>query len=185
MKKLLFALLIFTSFSTLAQFTHSGRGMYVDHFFNTTVNSSGNTIVNANLSILSIPAKEDQLLRYAQQNHITYLVLYDLHRVFGNSTYENYLCSFIEKAKTQFCIEKIGVASSCSAMFDNIYEVTPTPAISFPGPDSLTLQQSLAITQREVLPGDPLFYLSEVTKMSARAARFNDICNYKIDVLVT
>ena len=104
-----------------AQFTHAGRGMYVDKFFRTAKNTAGITVVNPVFSVLGVQAKEDSLLEYAKENHITYLVLYDLYYVFGNPTFEGYLCAFIQKAKTQYCIEEIGAASSCSSLFDNIF----------------------------------------------------------------
>ena len=100
------------------QLTHPGRGMYVDKFFQTTVNASGQTIVNTVTSTLTIPSKENALLQFAKDIHITYLVLYELHRVLGTS-YETALCSFIHKAKTSYCIELIGIASACSRLFDD------------------------------------------------------------------
>ena len=173
-----------------AQFTHNGRGMYVDRFFRTAINTSGATVINPVFSILGIPAKEDSLLNYARENHITYLILYDLYYVIGNATYEGYLCDFIEKAKTQYCIEYIGVASSCSGLFDNIFSVTSTASISFSDPDfaghySSSLQAELEIVEEHFKPGDSLFYQAEVTKLSMRVAAFNEDCAYKIDVLVS
>ena len=100
------------------QLNHPGRGMYVDKFFRTTVNASGQTIVNSSLSILTITAKENALFQYTKDNHITYLVFYDLHRVLGTS-YQTALCSFVIKAKTSFCIKLIGSASACSGLFDD------------------------------------------------------------------
>ena len=96
--------------------TDPGRGMYVNRFFRTSTNQSGTVIVDPNYSILSIPAKEDSLLKYAHDHHVTYLILYDVHRVLGNATYESYLCAFIQKAKSDYCITKIGIASSCAAL---------------------------------------------------------------------
>ena len=185
---LLFFVLLFKNSS--AQFTHAGRGIYVDKFFRTAINTSGVTVVNPVFSILGVQAKEDSLLKYAKENHITYLILYDLYYVFGNSTFEGYLCSFIQKAKTQYCIEEIGAASSCSGLFDNIYTMAPTPVISFS--ESVNskryasdVKNKLRIVETQYKPGDSLFYLSEVTKMSIRIAAFNDVCAYKIDVLVS
>lgn len=178
---------LLSSAHTYAQIADSGRGMYVNRFFRTSVNSIGAPIVDPNYSTLSIPAKEDSLLQFAKDNHITYLILYDLYYVFGNENYENYLCAFIDKAKTQYCIEKIGVASSCASLFDNIEMLNATPPASFAllshsGP---TFRQQLEIASEEFQPGDSLFYLSEATKFNLRASAFNSVCNSKIDALVT
>jgi hypothetical protein len=179
-----FLLLLF-SLNSSAQLTHGGRGMYVDKFFRTTVNTSGSTIINQNHSILSIAAKEDSLLQYCKDNHITYLILYDLHYVFGNTTYESYLCSFMQKAKTNYCIEKIGVASSCAGMFDNVSSVAATPPVVIPESRNSDFKDKVSIALEMFQPEDSLFYLSEVTKLSLRVAAFNDFCAYKFDVLVT
>src|SRR5262245_45467000 len=111
----LFILLAFGLFSDgFSQINEPGRGMYVNRFFRTSANQSGNVIIYPNYSILGIQSKEDSLLTYARDNHITYLILYDLHRLFGDAQYESLLCSFIQKAKEDYCITKIGVASSCA-----------------------------------------------------------------------
>jgi hypothetical protein len=47
-----------------AQLSDPGRGMYVDKFFQTTINSSGTPIVDVSRSILTITTKEDALLQY-------------------------------------------------------------------------------------------------------------------------
>lgn len=167
MKKCLFysCFMLLMSHSAIAQFAHNGRGMYVDKFFRTATDLSGNTIVDQNLSILSIASKENALLSYAKENHITYLILYDLHRVFGNALYENYLCSFLQKAKTLYCIEYIGVASSCASMFDNLSDSIGTPPIAFAAPEFVNEYTSpgvldqLAFVEDHYQPGDSLFYL--------------------------
>ncbi len=177
--------------TAFSQFTHQGRGMYVDKFFITTLDISGNTIVDQNRSILSISLKENELLQYAQENHITYLVLYDMYRVLGNSTYENYLCSFLQKAKTQYCIEYIGIASSCASMFNNAVDISSTEPISFSSPaysDNIAYPgyvDQLDFVESNYSPGDSLFYVSEATKLNIRAAEFNESCAFKFDVMVT
>lgn len=173
-----------------AQFTHSGRGMYVDKFFRTAKNTAGTIIVNPVFSVLGIPAKEDSLLKFAKENHITYLVLYDLYYVFGNATFEAYLCSFIQKAKTQYCIEQIGAASSCSGLFDDIFNSVPSASISFSEGGfsksySSEARKQLSIVETQYQPGDSLFILSEITKLNMRLAAFNDVCAYKIDLMVS
>jgi hypothetical protein len=177
----LFSIIFIGIFKTHAQ-SDPERGMYVNRFFRTSANTSGNVIVDPNYSILSIPEKEDSLLKYAHDHHITYLILYDVHRVFGNSVYENYLCSFIQKAKDNYCISKIGIASSCAAMFDNVAVMEPSEPYVFASPNH---PSSLSFVQYKHEFSDPMFYLAEATKLGLRATTFNDDCNYKIDVLVT
>jgi hypothetical protein len=187
MKKIVkFLLILWVShFQSYAQLNHAGRGMYVSNFFKTAVTSGGIEIIDPNYSVLNITTKEDSLLLYAKNNHITYLILYDLHRVFGNTTYENYLCAFIQKAKTLYAIEKIGMASSCAAMFDNVAVVAATPSFFFPVPDNSSYQQKFNFVSQVYKPGDSLFYISEATKLALNTAVFNNNCAYKIDVLVT
>ena len=59
------------------------RGLTVTQFLNFTPTSENNGYprVAASFSILGTP-KEDSLLEYAKQNHITYLELYDVYKVF-------------------------------------------------------------------------------------------------------
>ncbi len=179
-------LLFLLSFlSSHSQFTHAGRGMYVDKFFRKTLNSAGIPVIDQNLSILGIPAKEDALLEYAKTNHFTYLVLYDIGNVLGDPTSEGYLCSFIEKAETRYCIEKIGIAGSCSGLFDNVAMMAPTPPYIFNTSSNAILQNPLSFVQNTYQPGDSLFYNSEAIKSFLRAMDFNDNCAYKIDVFVT
>ena len=73
------AILIVRVSFCFGQLNHPGRGMYVDKFFQTTINASGQTIVNSARSILTIQSKEDELLLFAKENHITYLLFYDFH----------------------------------------------------------------------------------------------------------
>ena len=186
----LFLLLCLIFFKTSAQFSHAGRGMYVDKFFRTAKNTSGATVVNPVFSILGVQAKEDSLLNYARENHITYLILYDLHYVFGNTTFENYLCAFITKAKTKYCIEKIGAASSCTSLFDNVFSLVPTAPILFSERVNANRytsedQNKLSIVETQYFPGDSLFYLSEATKFNMRLAVFNDGCAEKLDLMVS
>jgi hypothetical protein len=178
----LFTLLFIGILSDTYGQTDPGRGMYVNRFFRTSTNQSGTVIVDPNYSILSIQDKEDSLLKYAHDNHITYLILYDVHRVFGNATYENYLCAFIQKAKSTYCISKIGIASSCAAMFDNVAIIEASEPFNFV---NANYPPSLGFVQNHYTPGDPMFYLAEATKLGLRASTFNDDCNSKIDVLVT
>ena len=159
--------------------------MYVNRFFRTSYTNSGTQIVDPNYSILSIPAKEDALLSYARDNHITYLVFYDMSRIFGNPVYESYLCSFLEKAKTQYCIEKLGIASSCASMFENVAGISPTPEMELPDEENAVFQKSFSFINDARNPQSPEFLRAEVAKMNLRMTSFNDDCDYKFDVLVT
>ncbi len=186
----LLAICLMTSVA-LSQFAHQGRGMYVDKFFSTGVNTAGSTIVDQNRSILSISSKENELLQYAKENHITYLILYDLHRVLGNPIYENYLCSFLQKAKTQYCIEYVGIASSCVSLFSNAVNRSNSDPILFssvPDNDNIGFPgytDQLGFVEKEYGPDDSLFYISEATKLNIRAAQFNETCSFKFDVMVS
>lgn len=60
------------------------RGMQCGNFASFTPKSlnDGYPKLNINFSVLGYQAKEDSLLEYASQNHITSLSLYDLYPVF-------------------------------------------------------------------------------------------------------
>ena len=176
-----FAILFCIISNCYSQLNHPGRGMYVSQFFSTSINPSGTEIVNYAKSILTIASKENQLLQYAKDNHITYLVFYDLHHVLGTA-YETDLCSFFHKAKTMYCIELIGIASSCASLFDETGIVSPTPVYNL----AQNLQSSpLDFVQNYQDPNSFIFYRSETAKLFLRASDFNDNCAEKIDVFVT
>ncbi len=107
---------IFNSFELQAQIIQSldhPRGLYVNRFF--CFNSGTNT-QNTNTSILGNVAKENELLQYCMDNHITYITLFDVPKIFSTfntsqwTTYSELLSSFICKSKTTYCIQKVGVA---------------------------------------------------------------------------
>jgi hypothetical protein len=118
---LLLSNLYFPSYS-LAQSRDPHRGLTVTRFLQFTPASinSGYPRVSLSFSILGT-AREDSLLSYARDNHITYLEIYDLHRVFryndsagtilpnGKSLIDG-LCDFITKAKNNYCITEVGVS---------------------------------------------------------------------------
>src|SRR5262245_23140678 len=100
------------------------RGMYLDRFVKQKLTANE---PDPTFSILSVDTnsdgvfeKEDAYLQYACENHITYIALYDLHKITGGSMsawnentkrYENlevHLCRFMEKAKNQYGITQIG-----------------------------------------------------------------------------
>jgi hypothetical protein len=84
------------------------KGLYVDGFSN----------------ILNNTQAEDSLLNYAQSNGFNYLALYDLHVIQTQYDFTNYttiapLASFINRAKTQFGILKVGAIAENFWFFQN------------------------------------------------------------------
>jgi hypothetical protein len=106
MKKNLF-LLIFL-FNTHLLFSQE-RAMYVDNF---------NVIINST-------TQKTNLLQYAQNHQITYLILYDLHLVnnqynLSNSATNQILANFIADAKNNYGINKIAAAGENATFFQNV-----------------------------------------------------------------
>ncbi|REJ81425.1 MAG: T9SS C-terminal target domain-containing protein [Bacteroidetes bacterium] len=112
------------------------RGMYVDRFV--TVFSNGT--LDPVFSVLGVDEdrdgffeKEDELLEYCRENHITYLALYDMGKILGRNRtawnentrahelLERHLCRFIEKAKREYCVDQIGGISGSNATFDSLH----------------------------------------------------------------
>lgn len=86
----------------------SVKGLYVDGF----INIIGNT------------QSEDSLLNYAQANGFNYLALYDLQLVHAQYNMTNFssiapLASFINRAKSQFGILKVGAIAENFWFFQN------------------------------------------------------------------
>ena len=94
------------------------RGMYIDKFVKTPLSTSSR--LDSAFSVLGVDAnfdgvfeKEDSILKYASDNHITYLNLYDLHKVIGRNlmvwdenlkrevNLEAHLNRFMKKAKSK------------------------------------------------------------------------------------
>ncbi len=102
----LFVLLVTIANSQLN--AQSVKGLYVDGF----INILGNT------------QSEDSLLNYAQSNGFNYLALYDLHLVDAQYNMTNVstitpLANFIQRAKTQFNILKVGAVAENFWFFQN------------------------------------------------------------------
>lgn len=98
----------------LIQFTHAQNimGLYVDGF----------------ASILGNTDREDSLLRFAENNGFNYLTLYQMHMVNANTPLTNTttaqpFANFVHKAKTEFNMLQIGVASENFNAFNNVYHV--------------------------------------------------------------
>jgi hypothetical protein len=111
--------------------------MYIDKFVKTSFYDS--TKVDPSFSVLAtdtncdgIYEKEDAMLDYASENHITYLALYDLHRIFGRQLYawdenqnrtvdlEEHLFRFIKKAKSKYGVTLIGAIGGSERFFDSL-----------------------------------------------------------------
>ena len=132
-----FLFFVLKIFAQLPPETDPHRGMYVDRFLKTNINNS--SVVEPAFSILSVDTnsdgifeKEDAVLQYACENHITYLALYDMGRILGRSTtawnentrqyerLEKHLCRFIQKAKNQYGITQIGAIGGSEDLFDSV-----------------------------------------------------------------
>lgn len=84
--------------------------------------------VNGFNTILGNTTKEDSLLLFAKNNGFNYLTLYDVHLVnnatpLTNTTTAQTFANFINKAKTQYSITEVGVASESYLFFKNIVHV--------------------------------------------------------------
>lgn len=92
------------------------RGMYVDSFY------------RPGGGILGDSARENKLLRYARDNRMNYLLLYDTDiGVIGDSILEKQLSDFIVLAKNVYGIESIG----CVGSFDEKLKLRPKPLFEF------------------------------------------------------
>ena len=155
------------------------RGMYVDRFFK-LYGSSGN--VDEHFTTLGYTAKETELLEYAKKNHITYLLLYDMYPVMNNlsTTYNlktvgEHLCSFMERAKNDYCIKYIGVAGASSGFFQSIADNFPTAAVAFNSQELTDMGPGhpLLAAQNTYSSSDSMFVFSELCKFFLRVANFN------------
>lgn len=106
-------------------------------------------------------------------------------------SYEEVLCDFVVKAKTQYCIEQIGIACASIDHFDQAFDwntLLVTPPYDFgnsnsfiaPGPSSLQF-----VTNQYTQADKSLALKSEMVKDMLYASDFNSTCSEKIDVLVT
>jgi hypothetical protein len=211
MRLVLLLLLLLTTFNLSAQFAPEAdphRGMYIDKFFKLQLNSS--TKLDPAFSILAVDKdrdgiyeKEDELLEYVAQNHITYINMYDIHRFLGknlmawdeekkrNVKIEEHFCRFINKAKTQYGVTQIGAIGGSVNFFDSLttyidrYPVTDPYRLSNKIINSPRFDTTLYMVERTYPVGDPAEKTSELLKFCLRAMDFNacDSCQADIDVL--
>ena len=195
------------SFAQFAPETDPHRGMYIDDFFK--MNGS-NSNVDTSLSILTIDSnhdgifeKEDQVLRYACENHITYLALYDTHRIFGRhrsawnenskqyEDIEKHLCRFIAKAKSNYGITQIGAIGGSVNSFDSIstfmdrYPLTSPIHLDSSITSSPYFNQKLRIVEKHFSVNSEEAQQAEFLKYAFNVIHFNSVnsCQASIDVL--
>ncbi len=184
------------------------RGIYVDKF----VNYSGSTYLNS-FSILGVDAdlngvfeKEEELLQFAEQNHITSLTLYDVAKIFDASaplvwnnnlsryaTLKEHLCRFMDRARNFYCIKEIYVAVGSTQEantvlgFNQIFN-TPTLPFQFTQAEmsSTSFNQRLSSLALQYPVGDPMLVPSEVAKFVLRALHFSSgNCSESFDGFTT
>ncbi|MBK9673443.1 MAG: hypothetical protein IPO70_14705 [Bacteroidetes bacterium] len=179
---LLMAILLFNQFNLLAQAHDPHRGLYIDEF--ATIDNSENLVPA--FSILGQTAKEDSLLTYCKENHITYIAIYNLTSVIDNdadsiSPKEQLLCNFMQKAKTNFGITQIGAivgGKNSVALVDSFQHrgITPTPEYIFTNPEKASsFYKNLKFVENAYQQGDSLFEIAEITKRILNIGRFNRI----------
>jgi hypothetical protein len=95
-------------FSIGAQQLNAQRAMYVS-----LLDPSGDLIVD---NSSNVPIAQTQLLQYAKDNQITYLILYGLNDVLNTYELDAGLNNFINNATTNYCITKIGANIGCGGL---------------------------------------------------------------------
>ena len=168
-----------------AQLTDYPRGMYVDRFFSFSGDRSGGSHTEAdidhNITILGNPNKEAELLQYAKDHHITYLVLYDVHKLindlnmmYNGKSLGQHFCDFINNAKQNYCVDKIGVAGASEPFFNDIASNFRTTPIAFNTTELAQLQGNpLLMVQNNSFTTDAERQLAEILKFYLRVANFN------------
>ena len=174
------------------------RGLYVDKFLNW---SGGYPTIDEAKTLLGRTAEEDSLLKFVRENNIKYLMLYDLSKIFahptatlpnsGGRTYEDALCDFMTKARTQYCVENIGAIIGGNQYLDSITDFSSlmvTDPYNFGTstgfvPDS---PNPLAYVETTYTAADGEIALrSEMVKTVLRINDFNSTCSSKFDLITT
>lgn len=181
------------------------RGIYIDHFMKTLPSGE----IDPVFSVLSVDTnrdgifeKEDALLEYCSQNHITYIAPYDMWKIIGRNRlawsensrqYENlerHLCRFIQKAKRDYCIDQVGAIGGSEAFFDSlatfIERYPPTAPYNFRQEQlhSPVFDPSLRMVENVYPPGSTESEISEFIKYFLRLSDLNRCgeCGANIDV---
>jgi hypothetical protein len=201
MKQLFTLLLLLLFFNSNAQYPAESdphRGMYVDKF---AKRLQGGTAYDPNFSILGVDEnhdgifeKEDALLNYCAENHITDIELYDLEKIIGgtisvwnentkmNEPLELHLCRFMQKARDQYCITEIGAAGSTAHNFDSVaafnerYPITEPYQLRMDQRNSISFDTSLNMVERTYPVNDIRSRKAELLKYCLRTTDFNN-CN--------
>jgi len=206
---LIFILSFFNSYSQYPPESDPHRGLYVDKFAKRIQGGSG---YDPSFSILAVDEnrdgifeKEDALLNYCAENHITDIELYDLEKIFGgsiiawnentkmNEILELHLCRFMQKARDQYCITEIGAAGSTAYNFDSVaafnerYPITEPYRLRNDQRNSSKFDTSLNIVERTIPETDPEFKKAELLKYCLRTTDFNSCnpCGARFDNLNT
>jgi len=163
--KLLLTLLVLSvSLNIMAQIGHQ-RGLYVDDF----VILQNNNDLDLTASILGT-AKEDDLLQYCLENHITYITLYNLRRIFTGAPYEDSkrlaLSQFICKAKNDYCIKYVGgsVGLASATLVGGFYRQSAPYVFEEDSP----YYESLSYLEDSIPPSDDRFFNAESLKLALR-----------------
>lgn len=80
--------------------------------------------------VLGDTAAENTLLKFARDNGINYLIMYDLQGLVANSTRATQLASLISRAKTQYGVQQVGAALAESQFADNIVAYNNSHAVN-------------------------------------------------------
>ena len=80
--------------------------------------------------VLGNTAAENAMLKFARDNGINYLIMYDLQGLVATSTRATQLASLISRAKTQYGVQQIGAALAESQFADNIVAYNNNHAIN-------------------------------------------------------
>ncbi len=209
-KYYLFALLVLSTTLSNAQFAPESdphRGIYLDHFLRfwpgTSNVDTSRSILGVDKDFDGIFEKEDAVLRYACENHITYLTMYDMHRTIGTTKtiwnenthqFENpekHLCRFIEKARAQYGVTQIGAVGGSANFFDSLstyldrYPVTAPIRLSNEIKSSPHFNSRLASVETNSFPTRQSQQAAEYLKQCIRVMNFNATngCQSDIDVL--
>jgi len=180
------------------------RGMYIDKFIITDISGAyieAMSILGYSLDNGITYPREDRVLEYAKENHILYLLLYDFRHIYSTTnintvihgmTLKDHLCRFIEKAKTEYCIQQMGVSieggqrdlNNVNA-YVNSYNsiVSPSYTVSSQLRNSGYYDSKFDFIQTTYNLGDSLFQASELIKTALRVVDFISTCSGNIDVV--
>lgn len=198
----------FASIAQVAPEANPHRGLYVDHFLKTT--NAG--VMDPAFSILAVDTnrdgifeKEDALLQYCSENHVTYIALYDMQKILGRNRtawnentrsydlLEKHLCRFMDKAKNVYCIDQIGAIGGSASAFDSLqtyyerYPVTSAYRLRPEQINSMYIDPVLYMVERDYEDGSDEQNLAEHLKFWLRVSDYNDCgtCGADFDYILS